>query len=55
MMMPSLPGTNLVLVHARLAFASLKAGFNADARFDHPCQFPKRRVAGKSVLIPSTA
>src|SRR5215471_4347977 len=44
MMMPTLPGTHLVFVHAHLAFASFKAGFNARASLDHPCQFPKRRL-----------
>src|ERR1043166_8517942 len=40
--MPALPGAHLVLVHARLAFASLEAGFNAVATFDDPRQFLKR-------------
>src|SRR6266403_4453972 len=35
-------GAHLIRVHADLAFASLKARFNAGARLDHPRQFPKR-------------
>src|SRR6266566_1195520 len=36
-------GADLILVHADLAFASFEARFNAGARLDDPCQFPKRR------------
>src|SRR5262249_9449256 len=42
-MMPTLPGTHLVFVHARLTFASLETGFNADTRFDHARQLRQRR------------
>src|SRR5499427_9112736 len=48
MVMPALPGTHLVCVHAHLAFASFKACFNARASLDHPCQFPKRRLRERS-------
>src|SRR5918993_5061151 len=41
--MPALPGTNLILVHSHLALASFEARLNASARLDHSCQFPKRR------------
>src|SRR5438128_6656434 len=42
--MPPLPGADLILVHADLAFASFEARFNAGARLDDPRQFPKRRL-----------
>src|SRR5215471_4421472 len=48
MMMPTLPGTHLVFVHAHLAFASFEACFNARASLDHPGQFPKRRFFERS-------
>src|SRR5215468_2683826 len=44
MVMPALPGPHLVFIHTYLAFASLKARFNARASLDHPCQFPKKRL-----------
>src|SRR4029453_16965211 len=46
--MPALPGPHLVGVHAHLAFAAFEACFNANARLDHPCQFPKRRLRERS-------
>src|SRR4029453_14159636 len=48
MMMPALPGPHLVFIHTPLAFAAFKARFNARARLDHPCQFPKRRLLKRS-------
>src|SRR4029434_887414 len=48
MMMPALPGPHLVFIHTHLAFAAFKARFNARARLDHPCQFPKRRLLKRS-------
>src|SRR4029450_7843466 len=48
MMMPALPGPHLVFIHTHLAFAAFKARFNASARLDHPCQFPKRRLLKRS-------
>src|SRR5262249_1329701 len=44
-MMPALPGAHLVFVHPRLPLASLKAGFNAGPRFDHPRQFRQQRLS----------
>src|SRR5262249_41950734 len=41
-MMPALPGTYLVRVHARFPFAALKAGFNACSRCDDARQFSQR-------------
>src|SRR5215831_9798833 len=46
--MPALPGPYLVFVHAHLAFAAFEARFNASARLDHACQFPKRRLLERS-------
>src|SRR4029450_9418309 len=46
--MPALPGPHLVFVHAYLAFAAFEAGFNASARLDHSCEFPKRRLPKRS-------
>src|SRR6266568_400117 len=37
-------GPHLVGIHPRFTLSSLEAGFNADASFDDPCQFPKRRL-----------
>src|SRR5207244_8007999 len=48
-MMPALPGTHLVLVHARFPLASFKAGFNAYSRFDDSRQFPQRLFLQVSV------
>jgi hypothetical protein len=42
--MPTLPGTDLILVHADLAFASFEARFNAGARLDHARQLHQRRL-----------
>src|SRR5438876_508634 len=49
--MPPLPGADLILVHADLAFASFEARFNAGARFDDPCQFPKRRFLERPLRL----
>jgi hypothetical protein len=43
-MMPALPRAHLVCVHPRLSLSSLKAGFNAGTRFDHPRQFRQQRL-----------
>src|SRR5215813_13942928 len=51
-MMPALPGTHLILVHAHLALAPLEAGFNTGASLDHTRQFPKRRLLERH-LAPS--
>jgi hypothetical protein len=45
--MPPLPGADLILVHADLAFASFEARFNTGARLDDPRQFPKRRLLAR--------
>ncbi len=42
--MPALPGANLVLIHAHFALASFKARFNAGARLDDPRQLRQRRL-----------
>src|SRR3989440_6729423 len=49
--MPTLPGADLILVHADLAFASFEARFNAGARLDDPCQFPKRRFLERRLRL----
>src|SRR5215813_12852264 len=43
MVVPTLPGAHLVLVHAHFTLAALEAGFNAGARLDHPRQLFQRR------------
>src|SRR5215510_1410959 len=40
--MPTVPGTHLILIHARLALASLEARLDASARLDDPRQFFQR-------------
>src|SRR5215475_2077708 len=42
MVMPAVPGTHLILVHAHFTLASLETRLNADARLDDPRQFRKR-------------
>ena len=47
--MPALPGPDLVFVHACFILAALKAGFNAWSRFDDTRQFSQRRFLQCSV------